>query len=66
MAPTAASVADDSIGQPHALREKGTHGLRTHESASHVSHRAHAAHKEGGCGGGGWNGDGGSCGKPGG
>jgi len=48
MAPTAASVADDSIGQPHALREKGTHGLRTHESASHVSHRAHAAHEDGG------------------
>jgi len=48
MAPTAASVADDSIGQPHALREKGTHGLRTHESAWHVSHRAHAAHEDGG------------------
>ena len=51
MAPTAASVADDSIGQPHVLREKGTHGLRTHESASHVSHRAHAAHEDGGWGG---------------
>ena len=48
MAPTAASVADDSIGQPQALREKGTHGLRTHESAWHVSHRAHAAHEDGG------------------
>ena len=48
MAPTAASVADDSIGQPQALREKGMHGLRTHESASHVSHRAHAAHEDGG------------------
>ena len=47
MAPTAASVADDSIGQPHALREKGTHGLRTHESAWHVSHRVHTAHEEG-------------------
>ena len=76
MAPTAASVADDSIGQPHALREKGTHRLRTHESASHVSHRAHAAaaphvSEVGGGGGGwseagGWNGDCGSCGKPGG
>jgi hypothetical protein len=32
-APTAARVADDSIGQPHALREKGTHGLRRHELA---------------------------------
>ena len=42
-APTAARVADDSIGQPHALREKGTHGLRRHELAWHVSHMAQVA-----------------------